>query len=203
MAALALCLLFAAFMAWARAPEQLAQGVLVAVLLALAVLAIWTAAWALVSRLTVGAWLVRIHLALAALSVALWGWGYWLYTLIAFALQWRWLGPVMAVLAGVVAFLAAWRHVRYATHFHRPAALALALLAPLLGGGLWWLVDLQIDPRTVNRVDQGARIHPPSVRVVASEDLGDYLTDSADLKRDANRNRQRSLLAAPILDEEN
>lgn len=199
---LLLCLLFAAFMAWTRAPEQLAQGVLVAVLLAIAVLAIWTGAWALVSRLTVGAWLVRIHLALAALCVALWGWGYWLYTLAAFALQWRWLGPATAVLAAVVAFVAAWRHLRYATHFRRPAALALALLAPLLGGGLWWLVDLQLDPRTVNRVEQGARIHPPSVRVVASEDLGDFLTDVSELKREANRNRQRSLLAAPILDEE-
>lgn len=202
-AGLVLCLLFAAFMAWTRVPDQLAEGMLVAVLVAIGVLAVWTGAWALVSRLTVGAWQVRIHLALAALCVALWGWGYWLYTVAAFALQWRWLGPATAVLAGVVAFVAAWRHVRYATHFRRPAAMALALLAPLLGGGIWWLVDLQVDPRTVNRVELGARILPPSMRIVPSEDLGDYLTDIADLKREANRNRQRSLLAAPILDEEN
>jgi hypothetical protein len=201
-AGLSLCLLFAAFMAWTHAPDQLTEGMLIAVLVAIAVLAVWTGAWALVSRLTVGAWQVRIHLALAALCVALWGWGYWLYTVAAFALQWRLLGPATAVLAGVVAFVAAWRHVRYATHFHRPAAMALALLAPLLGGGIWWLVDLQVDPRTVNRVELGARIHPPSMRIVASEDLGDFLTDAADLKREANRNRQRSLLAAPILDEE-
>jgi hypothetical protein len=201
-AGLVLCLLFAAFMAWTRAPDQLAQGVVVAVLLAIALLAIWTGAWALVSRLTVGAWMVRIHLALAGLCVALWGWGFWLYTLAAFALQWRWLGPAVAALAAVVACLAAWRHLRYATHFHRPAAMALALLAPLLGGGLWWLIDLQVDPRTVNRIEQGARILPPSVRIVASEDLGDFLSDAGELKRDANRARQRSLLAAPILDEE-
>jgi hypothetical protein len=145
---------------------------------------------------------LRIHLALAALCVALWGWGFWFYTLAAFALQWRWLGPATVALAAAVAFLAAWRHLRYATHFRRPAAMALALLAPLLGGGLWWLVDLQVDPRTVNRIEQGARIQPPSVRIVASEDLGDFLTDASELKREANRNRQRSLLAAPILDEE-
>jgi hypothetical protein len=198
---LALCLLFAAFMAWTRAPEQVAQGVLIGVLLAIVVLSIWTGAWALVSRLTVGAWLVRIHLAVAALCVALWAWGYWLYTLVAFAFQWRWIGPATAVLAGLVAYVAAWRHLRYATHFRRPAALALAVLAPLLCGGVWWLVDLQIDPRTVNRIEQGPRIHPPSARVAPSQDLGDFLTDAGELKREANRNRQQSLLAAPILDE--
>jgi hypothetical protein len=40
------------------------------------------------------------------------------------------------------------------------------------------------------------------VRVSPSLDLTDYLADAAELKREANRNRQQSLLAAPILDEE-
>ncbi|HUG72209.1 MAG TPA: FHA domain-containing protein [Steroidobacteraceae bacterium] len=192
---------FAAFTAWAQAPPQAAQDMVVAVLLAFAALAIWTGAWALVSRLTVGGWQLAIHLALAGICLALWGWGYWLYTLAAFAFQWRSLGPFTVALAGVVAFVVAWRHLRYATHLPRAAALSLAVLAPLLCGGVWWLVDLQVDQRTVNRVVQGARIHPPAVRVAPSMDLGDYLTDVAELKREANRNRQQSLLESPVLDE--
>jgi hypothetical protein len=39
------------------------------------------------------------------------------------------------------------------------------------------------------------------VRVAPSMELGDYLSDVASLKREASRNRQQSLLAAPVLDE--
>lgn len=201
-AGIAACLAFVVFMAWLMRPTAVAPAATVGVLIAAAVLGIWAGAWALVSRLTVGAWQLRIHLALASVCVALWAWGYWLHGLASFALQWRWLGPVMAVLAGVVAFIVAWRHLHYATRLKRYATLALALVVPVLGGGAWWLLDLQLDPRTVNRVVQGPPIQPPSVRVSPSLDLTDYLADAAELKREANRNRQQSLLAAPILDEE-
>jgi hypothetical protein len=129
-AGLLLWLGFAVFIAWAQAPPKAAQDMVVAVLLAVAALGIWTGAWALVSRLTVGGWQLAIHLALAGFCLALWGWGYWLYTLAAFAFQWRWLGSFMVVLAGMVAFVVAWRHLRYATHLRRAATLTLAVLAP-------------------------------------------------------------------------
>ncbi len=198
----ALCMAFAILMAWIVAPTQLTEAVLVAVLSAAGALGIWAGAWALVSRLTVGAWQLRVHLALASICLALWAWGWWLYGLAMFALQWRRLTPVAIALAALVAFVIAWRHLRYATRMRRVFTLALALLAPLLGGGVWWLVDQQLDPRTVNRVVQGPAIQPPSVRVSPSLDLDDYLSDVAELKREANRNRQQSLLASPIHDEE-
>ncbi len=201
-AGVAACLVFALFMAWMIMPARLGTGMLVGALLAGAALGVWAGVWALVSRLTVGAWQLRIHLALASICIALWAWGYWLYGVGMFAFQWRRLTPIMVVLAGVVAFVVAWRHLRYATRLRRVETLTLALLAPLLVGGLWWLVDQQIDPRTVNRVVQGPPIQPPSVRVSPSLDLADYLADAEELKREANRNRQQSLLAAPILDEE-
>jgi hypothetical protein len=199
---LLLCFTFAAFLQWSYAPAQLAQRVVIAELLAVAVLAVWVGAWALVSRLTVGAWQVRVHLAIAAICVALWVWGYCLYALAAFALQWRWLGAAMAVLAAVVAYVAAYLHLRNATMFHRLAALLLAALVPPLLGGVWWLVDLQVDPRSVNRVEQGPNPYLPALRLAPSVDAGDYLSDLSALKRDANRNRQASLLESPILDAE-
>ncbi len=127
------------------------------------------------SRLTVGAWQVRIHAALAAICIGLWAWGWWLYTLAAFALQWRWLGPLMVMLAAVVALLTAYLHLRNATHLPRLAAWLLSLLAPLICGGIWWLVDLQVDPPSVNRVTLGARIQPPALRLAPSMDAADYL----------------------------
>lgn len=201
-AGLAACLGFTIFMAWLMRPAAVVQAVIVGVLIAAVVLGLWAGSWALVSRLTVGAWQLRIHLALAAVCAALWAWGYWLHGLACFALQWRWITPVMVALAGVLAFVVAWWHLHYATRLKRYAAPALALLAPLLGGGAWWLLDQQLDPRTVNRVVQGPPIHPPSVRVSPSLDLADYLADVNGLKREANRNRQQSLLASPILDED-
>jgi hypothetical protein len=195
-----LCLAFAAFLQWTYAPERLAPRVLISELVALGGLAAWVGVWALVSRLTVGAWQLRIHLAIAAFCVGLWAWGYWLYLLAAYVMQWRGLWMLMASLAGCVALAAAWLHLNYATHFRRTAALSLALLAPLLCSGVWWLADLQLDPRTVNRMALGARVFPSAPRVAPSTDLGDYLSDAATLKRAANRLRQESLLETPIYD---
>jgi len=197
-----LCFAFAAFTQWILTPERLAQRVLIAELLALAVLSLWAGAWSLVSRLTVGAWKVRIHVAIAAICIGLWVWGWWLYTVAAFALQWRWIGLLAAILAAAVAVAAAYLHLRNATHFHRVASLLLATAAALICGGIWWLVDLQVDPRTVNRVPLGAPVQPAALRLAPSMDPADYLTDLMALKRDANRLRQESLLDTPILDAE-
>ena len=201
-AGLALCLTFAAFTQWLSAPAGLARRVLIAELVALAAVAIWVAAWALVSRLTAGGWKVRIHTAIAAFCIALWVWGWWLYTLAAFALQWRWLGPLAVLLAAGVALSATYLHLRNATHIPRLASLSLSLLAPLICGGVWWLVDQQVDPRTVNRVELGPAVQPATLRLAPSLDAGDYLSDMAALKREASRVRQQSLLETPIADAE-
>lgn len=200
LAGLLLCFSFAAFQQWTYAPEQLAERVLIAELIVVAALALWIAAWCLVSRLTAGAWQVRIHLAIAACCVGLWAWGYWLYAVAAFAVQWRWVGPFAVLLAALVALAASYLHLRNATHLRPVIALLLALIVPPLLGGVWWVVDQQMDPRTVNRMDPGPEIFPPSLRLAPSTDVSDYLSDTAALKREANRNRQQSLLETPILD---
>lgn len=196
----ALCLAFAAFTQWLQAPDRLAQRVLIAELVALAAIALWVGMWTLISRLTVGSWHVRIHTAIAAACVALWVWGWWLYRIAAFALQWRWLGVLAALLAAGVALCAAYLHLRNATRIARLGSVALSMLVPLVCGGVWWLVDLQLDPRNVNRVTLGPAVQPPAVRFAAGLDPGDYLTDVAALKREANQLRQQSLLESPLRD---
>jgi len=199
-AGLLLCFSFAAFLQWTYGPDQLTRRILIAELTTAAALALWVAAWCLVSRLTAGAWLVRIHLAIAACCVGLWTWGYWLYGLAGFALQWRWLGPFAVLLAALVALAAAFLHLRHATHLKRTVSLLLAVIVPPVLGGVWWLTDQQIDPRTVNRVETGAQIFPPSLRLAPTMNPADYLADIERLQREANRNRQQSLLQSPILD---
>jgi hypothetical protein len=199
-AGLLLCFTFAAFLQWSHAPEQLGQRILIAELVVSGALSLWVATWCLVSRLTAGAWQVRIHLAIAAVCVGLWMWGYWLYTVAAFALQWNWIGPFAVVLAALVALGAAYLHLRHATHLRPLVSLLLAVLVPPLLGGVWWVVDQQVDPRTVNRMASGPAIYPPALRLSPSMDLNDYLTDVAALKREASRNRQESLLETPVLD---
>ena len=64
-----------------------------------------------------------------------------------------------------------------------------------------WLVDLQLDPRTVNRIDAGPDVYPSLLRLSPSTDLADYLSDAGSLQRAANRNRQDSLLETPLTDD--
>jgi hypothetical protein len=200
MTGLALCLAFAVFLQWLTVPERLAPRALVAVLATCAVLAPWVFVWALVSRLTHGEWRVRVHLAIASLAVAIGAWGYWACGIIAFAFQWHWLPVPMTIAAGLLAFAMTWMHLRYATNIRSSVAAGLALLAPPLLIGLWWLVGLQRDPPSVNRLALGPDVQPSALRLAPSTDLADYLSDFASLKRAARDNRQASLLEDPLAD---
>jgi hypothetical protein len=201
-AGLALCLLFAALSQWLAAPEKLAPRVLIALLVTLVVLAVWTGFWSLVSRLSIGAWQIRIHLSIAAIFVAVCAWGYVLHQLLSYMTQWSGLTPVALLVGAALALVAAWLHLRNATPYSPPLALSLASLAPLLLIGVLWLTDLLVDPRNVNRVELGPDVYPTVARVAPSTDLADYLSDAAALKRDANRNRQESLLQSPLQDDD-
>ncbi len=194
------CLGFAAFMQWLNAPDALLAFMTAAVLLTLLGLALWTGLWSLITHLNHGAWQVRIHLAIVALCVALGAWSYWLYRLIAFATQWRWLVWLLAPGAIGVVLTMMYLHMRNATFLTHRWTLVFAGIATLSLAGTGWLINLQTDVRGVNRMVLGPEIFPPAIRVAPSVDVADYLTDVAALKRAANRNRQESLVEAPLLD---
>jgi hypothetical protein len=120
---------------------------------------------------------------------------------LSYVLQWRGL-PVVFTLAGaVVALATAWLHLRNATPYSGLVALSLSVLAPMILGGMLWLGDLQLHPRTVNRIRTGPDVYPTLLRLSPSTDLADFLSDAESLKRAANRNRQASLLEAPLGDD--
>lgn len=196
----AACVGFVVFMQWLDAPESLAAPLLEAVLITLSGLALWTGLWSLVTHLNHGAWQVRIHLAIAANGGALCVWGYWLYQMGAFATQWHWLGWALAPCAAGAALLMMYLHLHQATHMTRNSAVMIAGITTLALGGTLWLIDLQTDTRSVNRIVPGPALYPAAIRIAPSTDVSDYLNDTSALQRAANRNRQKSLVEAPLMD---
>lgn len=198
---LVLCLAFAVLSQWLAAPGGAAPRVMIAVLVTVAVLGVWVGFWSLVARLGIGAWQIRIHLSIAAIFVAICAWGYALLQVLSYMLQWPGLAWGFLLAGALLALATAWLHLRNATTYSPAAALALGALAPLLLGGVLWLVDLQLHPRTVNRIDAGPDVYPSLLRLAPTTDLADYLSDADQLQRAANRNRQASLLETPLIDD--
>jgi hypothetical protein len=196
-----LCLAFAVLSQWLAAPGGAAPRMMIAVLVTVAVLGVWVGFWSLVSRLGIGAWQIRIHLSIAAIFVALCAWGYALLQVLSYMLQWPGLTVAFVLAGALLALATAWLHLRNATTYSQAAALALGALAPLLLGGVLWLVDLQLHPRTVNRIEAGPDVYPSLLRLAPTTDLADYLSDAEALQRAANRNRQASLLETPLIDD--
>jgi hypothetical protein len=198
---LLLCLAFAVLSQWLAAPGLAAPRMLIAVLVTLAVLGVWVGFWSLVARLGIGSWQIRIHLSIAAIFVALCAWGYALQQALAYMLQWPGVPLVFILCGALLALVAAWLHLRNATTYSQPVAVVLASLAPVLLGGVLWLVDLQLHPRSVNRIEGGPDVYPSLARFSPTMELADFLSDGESLKRAANRNRQASLLETPLVDD--
>jgi len=199
-AGVAACLAFAGFHQWLDAPASLLQSVLTGMLVALGVLAIWTAGWCLLAKLNKGKWEVRIHLAIAALGVAFCAWGYWVAGLVAYAAQWSVLARVGIAVVGATALAALYLHLREATAYGRRISLALAGLATILISAIAWVATLGMDTHDVNRVDLGPDVRIGAARVVPNRDIADYLAEVERLQRAAGRERQRSLLEVPLAD---
>jgi hypothetical protein len=196
----AACIAYAAFQQWLRAPSSLPRSILTASLVVCGALALWTAIWALVSKLNKGRWEVRVHLTIASMGAAFCAWGYWIGGLVAYAAQWSVLARVGVVVVGATAFVALYLHMREATRYERHISLAFAGGATLVISAIAWVVAVGVDDNDVNRVDLGPDVRLGAERVVPNRDIAEYLAEVDRLQRAAGRARQRSLLDAPIAD---
>jgi hypothetical protein len=189
---------YVAFREWQGAPDQMAREVLIAIFAALTVLGIWIGIWALITRVSHGAWALRTHLAIAANTAAFVFWSSLGFNVGAFATQWQWLTTLLGIIAIGVVLGALYLHLRKATHMTwRVAAIVASTLPLLLGGTAAWLA-WQGTARNVNRLALGGDVYPPQVRISPARELNDYLTHANELKGEANRNRQTSLAEMPI-----
>jgi hypothetical protein len=199
-AGVAVCLAYAGLHQWLDAPSSLLRSVMIGALVALGVLAVWTSGWCLLSKLNKGKWEVRMHLAIAAIGVAVCAWGYWVAGLVAYAAQWSVLAKIGVAVVSVTALAAVFLHLREATYYGRRVSLALAGAATLLIGAVAWVAAVGVDVNDVNRVELGPDVRLGAARVVPNRDLADYLAEVARLQRAAGRERQKSLLDAPLAD---
>lgn len=196
------CIAFAGFLQWLDAPSSMLRGVMVAALVALGLIAVWTGSWALISKLNLGRWRVRVHLAIASIAAAFCAWGYWVAGLVAYATQWSVLVRMGGAVAGAVVLAALYLHLREATHYGRRTALALGGTATLVIAAIAWSIAIGVEDSSVNRVDLGPEVRLGARRVVPNQDVADYLADVDELQRDAGRLRQKSLLSAPLAEAE-
>jgi hypothetical protein len=194
------CMAFGGFIQWLDAPSALLPSVTKGALVALGVIAIWTAGWTLMTKLNRGSWNVRLHATIASIGAAFCAWGYWLARLVAFAAQWSFLTQVgIAVVAGTV-LVVLYLHLREATYYGPRVTLALAGAAMLVIGVVAWLVKIGMDDSDINRVALGPDVRLGVRRVVPNRDIADYLMEVDELRLAAARERQKSLLDAPLAD---
>jgi hypothetical protein len=201
-AGVAACVAYAAFFRWLDAPASLNRSITTAVLATLVLLALWTGVWALTTKLNQGVWQVRVHLTIASIAAALCAWGYWAAGLVAFSAQWSMLAEVGVAVVGMSAFVAVYLHLREATRYGRRVSLALAGAAAVVITAIAWVAAIGLVESNVNSVDLGPEVRLGADRIVPNRDIADYLTEVDKLKREASRQRQRSLLDAPLADAE-
>jgi hypothetical protein len=199
-AGVAACIAYGVFLRWLDAPSSMFLKATTAVLVVLGLIALWSGLWALISKLNRGIWEVRVHVAIASLGAAFCAWGYWVAGLVAFAAQWSTLVQTGVAVVGVTVLAALYFHLREATHYGRRVALALAGAAALAIGALAWVVTVGVEDRDVNRVDLGPDVRLGAQRVVPNRDIAEYLSEVDKLRVAAGRERQKSLLDAPLPD---
>lgn len=194
------CIAYVGFLQWLDAPSSMFRGITTAVLVASGLIALWTGLWALATKLNHGSWHVRVHLTIASIGAAFCAWGYWVAGLMAFAAQSSALVRVGVAVVGATALLALYLHLREATHYGRRIALALAGAATLVIGAAAWIITIGVEDGDVSRVDLGPDVRLEARRVVPNRDIADYLSAVDKLQLAAGRERQKSLLNAPLAD---
>ncbi len=197
------CMAFGGFLQWLDAPSSLLRSVTKGALVALGIVALWAGLWSLTTKLNHGSWNVRIHATIASLAAAICAWGYWASGLVAFATQNAVLVQGGIVAAGVAVLVMLYLHLREATHYGRRISMALAAAVTFVIGVAAWIIAIGVDDGNVNRVDLGPDVRLDARRVVPNRDIADYLAEVDELRRAAARERQMSLLNAPLADADN
>ena len=72
--------------------------------------------------------------------------------------------------------------------------------ATLVLGAVAWIFTIGVDTSDVNRVELGPDVRLGARRVVPNRDIADYLAEVDELRLAAARERQKSLLEAPLVD---
>jgi hypothetical protein len=181
------------YTSWLGAPRDLAAGIVGALAISVAGIAVWVSFWGLLSRVMQGEWRwvrhAAIILAIAAVCNAIVGMidlGWFAFALPPWSHRNTWLG---AVALGCALFL----HLTNASNLTARRAAQIAVILPvLLAGGNEWLQG-RSQTRNVNYIGDPVRVYPPSLRLSASETVDGYFTDAGKLREAADNKLANSL----------
>ena len=183
------CLLQAIYSVWLGAPRDVVAALATTIGGSALILAIWVAAWGLLSRILLGEWHWLRHGAIFLGAVAL----YWLATaagdLSSYMLSYApwadqrlWLGlTAIAAALGLHLTNASSLSARRAT---LAAATAFALLG---GGGVWFQTRDQV--KNVNLINSRFQIYPAGLRLREAETLDAFFKDARALRVATDRKR--------------
>ena len=203
-AAATLCLLLLGHSVWFGAPRDTVAALATTLGSAALVVAVWTAAWGLLSRILLGEWHWLRHAAIFLSACALYqvttATGDFVGSVTSYAVwadQFLWVG--LAVLC-----LALGSHLAHASSLTpRHAAIAAAAVFVLVGGGGAWSQG-RAKARDVNMIDSRFQIYPAALRLRAAKSVDGFIKDASalrvasDRKRDAARARDSVEASGPF-----
>lgn len=188
---------------WLGAPRDLAANAMTVFLGATALLGIWIAFWALLSRVMRGEWRWLRHAAICFGAVAILNAFEGARDLAWFTLSLPPTELISKIAAATAAGTAVCLHLVNASTLSRvrAAQIAAGLTLLLLTANYWMLQRPQ--ERNVNFIDAGLRIYPPQLRLSGAINADAYLKSLSDLREAADQKLVDMLSKYPDLADDN
>ena len=183
--------LYVVYTNWIGAPTDLLQAVAADLGGLATAVALWVAAWALLTRILRQSWHWRLH-ALIVLSTSL---AYALLSallslgLFAFSLEpWSFVEPGLMIIQ-IAATL--YLHLRTASRLSNRSLLAVTVGLPVVLGTLTFWLSERASARSVNTVTAYNALFPPSLRLRQARSLDQFMTHARALESEAEAKKDR------------
>lgn len=190
MAGAIVCAWFVGYFAWLVAPRDSATMMAAGLVSLFIATGIWTAVWALLTRVMRGEarWMTHAAIALgvAAALIAL----QWVTALGWFAFSLPQFAARDVLLTMVLAAVALYWHISTAAPIRRRTALFYAIAVPVLILGTTSWVEARKHTRDVNFIGESMQLFPPSLRLRQGGSVEGFFERAASLKSDADRKRK-------------
>jgi hypothetical protein len=184
------CAWFTSYFVWLAAPRDGATLIAAGLVSLFVGAGVWTAVWALLTRVMRGEarWVTHAAIALGAGAVLLVV--QWVMAVSWFAFNLPQIPARDVLLTMTLAAVALYWHISTAAPIARRTALLFAIVVPLLLVGTTSWVEARNHTRDVNFIGDRAQLFPPSLRLRQGETVDAFFDRAATLKSDADRKRK-------------
>jgi pSer/pThr/pTyr-binding forkhead associated (FHA) protein len=186
---------------WLEAPRDLTTSLVGAVAMTAAVIALWVAIWALLSRIMQGEWRWLRHAAIILGAAAILAIADGILDVGWFALSLPLASTKSTMLSLIALATALWLHLVHASSLTSARAASIAAFAVLtLTATSYWAFE-RPSWRDVNKIDSAFRMYPPAFRLTRADDVSNYLKDVAALRAAADQKLKALIEDDPDPDE--